>query len=306
MASIFISYKRENLAPVQRIVEGLRGAGLSVWWDQDIAPDAPWEATIERELNAAKVAIVAWSPAAIASDNVKAEARSARSEGKLIQVFVETCEPPLFFGERQGVNLSSWNGAASDPRFVTVLEAARAVLAGKRPPQGVGYAPKKRSFWPALVALFAFLSAALGFIANLGGARDAVCSLPALSGVCRSAGLIAPPAPSAEETIAVERAALLAQVPGVWGLVGRPGEPSCQRVFRLTLEQRGEEDVVVLSDGDHFSAGRVVTAADGVIHTRTLPPAEKVGEPSELRPEADRLTWHYADGREAAYVRCGA
>jgi hypothetical protein len=64
MAAAFVSYKRENLAKVQFLVQALRASGVEVWWDQDIAPDAPWEATIERELAAAKVAIVAWSQAA--------------------------------------------------------------------------------------------------------------------------------------------------------------------------------------------------------------------------------------------------
>ncbi len=95
MADVFISYKRENQDAVQRVVQGARNAGLSVWWDQDIAPDAPWEQTIESELTNAKVVIVAWSQAAVASENVKAEARRARNQGKLIQVYVEACEPPL-------------------------------------------------------------------------------------------------------------------------------------------------------------------------------------------------------------------
>jgi hypothetical protein len=305
LADIFISYKRENLPAVQRLVQALRAAGLSLWWDQDIAPDAPWEQTIESELNAAKVVIVAWSEAAVASENVKAEARRARVAGKLIQTFVEQCEPPLFFGERQGVDLSSWSGQASDARFQAVLAAARAIIAGKRPPQGVGYAPRKRSPWATLVAVLAVVSAALGFVANLGGARDAVCSIAVLDGLCLSSGPATPPAPSAEQALAAERAALLARVPGLWGLVGRPDEPSCQRAFRLNIERRGEEDVVALTDGDYFSDMRVVTALDGVINLRALPPAERVGEPSELQPEADRLTWHYADGRSAAYVRCG-
>lgn len=137
MASLFISYKRENQAKVQPLVKALRESGIEVWWDQDIAPDAPWEATIERELNAAKVVIVAWSDAAVTSENVKAEARSARNAGKLIQVFVEPCAPPLFFGERQGVDLSNWNGPAGDNRFQAVLTAVRAILAGKRPPKAL-------------------------------------------------------------------------------------------------------------------------------------------------------------------------
>ena len=128
MSDVFVSYKRENLAAVGRLVEALRAEGIGVWWDQDIPPNAAWEATIERELDAAKLVIVAWSPAAVASDNVKAEARWARGQGRLLQVFVEACEPPLFFGERQGVDLRRWAGTASDAAFRSLLEAVRAGL----------------------------------------------------------------------------------------------------------------------------------------------------------------------------------
>jgi adenylate cyclase len=77
------------------------------------------------ELAATKLVIVAWSPASVASENVKAEARWARQQGRLLQVFVEACEPPLFFGERQGVDLKHWSGAASDAAFRSVLDAVR-------------------------------------------------------------------------------------------------------------------------------------------------------------------------------------
>ena len=125
MSDVFVSYKRENLAAVARLVAGLRAEGIRVWWDQDIPPNAAWEATIERELAAAKLVIVAWSPAAVASENVKAEARWARGQGRLLQVFVEPCDPPLFFGERQGVDLQLWSGEASDGAFHRVLAALR-------------------------------------------------------------------------------------------------------------------------------------------------------------------------------------
>jgi TolB-like protein len=125
MSEVFVSYKRENLAAVGRLVEALRAEGIGVWWDQDIAPNAAWEATIENALAAAKLVIVAWSPASVGSENVKAEARWARAQGRLLQVFVETCEPPLFFGERQGVDLKHWSGEGSETGFRTVLEAVR-------------------------------------------------------------------------------------------------------------------------------------------------------------------------------------
>ena len=126
MSDVFISYKRENLAAVGRLVEALRAEGVGVWWDQDISLNVAWEAAIEQALAAAKLVIVAWSPAAVASENVKAEARWAQAQGRLLQVFVEACEAPLFFGERQGLDLKNWSGGARDPAFRALLQAVRA------------------------------------------------------------------------------------------------------------------------------------------------------------------------------------
>ena len=121
MADVFLSYKREDAAKVRKLVAALREAGLNVWWDEDIPPSAPWETTIEKALADAKSVIVCWSPDAVASENVRSEARVARQDGRLIQVFLKPCTPPLFFGERQGVDLSSWRGRADDPKIAMVV-----------------------------------------------------------------------------------------------------------------------------------------------------------------------------------------
>ncbi len=173
MSDVFISYKRENLAAVGRLVAALRAEGVGVWWDQDIPPNAAWESTIEQALAAAKLIIVAWSPAAIASDNVKAEARWARGQDRLLQVFVEACDPPLFFGERQGVDLKHWSGAASDPAFRSVLVAARGALTNPATPaaaplDGGGKQAPSAAKWlrkPVLIAAAITLTAASAFAA---------------------------------------------------------------------------------------------------------------------------------------------
>ena len=74
MSDVFVSYKREDTVRVSKLVAALRSAGLEVWWDQDIEPSEPWEATIDRALREAKAVIVCWSPDAVASENVRAEA----------------------------------------------------------------------------------------------------------------------------------------------------------------------------------------------------------------------------------------
>lgn len=300
MASLFISYKRENQTKVQPLVQVLRAEGIEVWWDQDIAPDAPWEQTIERELNAAKVVIVAWSEVAVASENVKAEARSARNAGKLIQVFVEPCAPPLFFGERQGVDLSNWNGSASDNRFQAVLTATRAILAGKRPPEGVGYAPKKRAPWAALTALFLFVSAVLGLVSNLGGARNAVCSLAAVNSACAQWGLIVP---DVAETAAQARQRLLDGVVGRWGRQDR--DCSDAVTYSVARGSDGLDRIIVRAPG-YESVGQVTAAENGVIISRATTPSATGGrEQWELRPRGDQMIVLDKDGVSTTLVRCG-
>ena len=125
MADVFVSYKREDVARVRKLVEALRASGLDIWWDEDIPPSAPWEATIEKALAEAKAVIVCWSPDAVASENVRSEARAAREDGRLIQVFVKPCTLPLFFGERQGIDLTNWRGRAGDKRLTDLADAVR-------------------------------------------------------------------------------------------------------------------------------------------------------------------------------------
>src|SRR5437763_16077432 len=136
MSDVFLSYKRDDLKKLQPLVKALRAHGLTVWWDQDIPPGARWKQTISREHGLAKAVVVAWSPAAVASEKVKAAAWQGLNEGKLLQVFVDACEPPMFFGERQGVNLVGWSGRADDHRFVALAAALDALIAGTRPPDG--------------------------------------------------------------------------------------------------------------------------------------------------------------------------
>jgi TolB-like protein/tetratricopeptide (TPR) repeat protein len=149
MADLFVSYKREDATRVRKLVAALRETGLDVWWDEDIPASAPWEATIERALADARAVIVCWSPDAIASDNVRSEARVAREDGRLIQVFLKPCTPPLFFGERQGIDLANWRGKADDPRIGSLAETVRKVAAGERLE---GEAPKPRAGLTARVA----------------------------------------------------------------------------------------------------------------------------------------------------------
>ena len=109
MADVFLSYKREDAAKVRKLVAALRDRGLDVWWDEDIPASAPWEATIEKELAAAKTVIACWSPASVASDNVRSEARVAREDGRLIQAFVKPLSICSALRVRHLLRTPSWH-----------------------------------------------------------------------------------------------------------------------------------------------------------------------------------------------------
>lgn len=133
MPQIFISYARVDRTKVVRLVAVLRKLGFSPWWDDDIPPGASWEETIARALADAQAVVVCWSPASIASENVRSEARVARGLGRLVQVFLHPCDPPLFFGERQGIDLTDWNGSARHPHMDRLKQALQSAITSPAP-----------------------------------------------------------------------------------------------------------------------------------------------------------------------------
>lgn len=306
MSDVFISYKRENLKELQPLVKALRARGLAVWWDQDIPPDAPWEQTITREHGLAKAVVVAWSPAAAASENVKAEARQARNEGKLLQVFVEACEPPMFFGERQGVDLVGWSGRADDHRFLALAAALDALIAGMPPPEGVGFAPKRTRprTWEALGATAAATAAMISVVANLGGARDTLCGIGSLRSACQASGLTAPSPSDPTLVAAAARLNLVRSVNGIWG---RQND-SCAHSIAITTDAIGSQINVRGANG-YASSGDVVTVDTDkrVIFTRnTAGTAVDPHAQWEYHPSGDQLTVIDKDGTPTTFVHCNA
>ena len=160
MAQVFVSYARTDKKRVTKLVNALQSAGFDTWWDDDIPAGASWEQTIERELAEAQAVIVCWSAASIASENVRSEARVARNRGRLVQAFLEPCEPPLFFGERQGIDLGKWSGSATHPVMRRMKDALDAAIAGRPLSQPLSSAPRFRRVRPlALGGILVVLAA---------------------------------------------------------------------------------------------------------------------------------------------------
>lgn len=133
---IFVSYKAEDRPRVQQIVNALESEGFTVWWDAHIGGGAGWRKDIEEHLADAKCVIVAWSKRSVGpeGDFVKDEATRAKRAGTYLPVRIDSCEPPLGFGEVQALSLEGWKGKTSDPRFRAVVEAVRAKLEGRPAP----------------------------------------------------------------------------------------------------------------------------------------------------------------------------
>src|SRR5210317_2103264 len=97
MADIFIGYARRNRDTIEQLASALEAAGYTVWWDRNIIGGSEFSRDIERELDVANVAIIAWSADASDSPWVKDEAAFARDQGKLLPVLLDSGVPPMGF-----------------------------------------------------------------------------------------------------------------------------------------------------------------------------------------------------------------
>ena len=93
MADVFLSYSAQHRHLTEQLARDLEGKGLSVWWDTDLIAGDDFRRRIQAELNAAKAAIVIWTPEAINSDYVLSEAERARLGKKLLQVRTDEVSP---------------------------------------------------------------------------------------------------------------------------------------------------------------------------------------------------------------------
>jgi hypothetical protein len=104
-----VSYARADRERLRPLVERLHKEGVTVWWDDDIAPGAPFRRVIEEHLDHAASVIVAWSIASVDRDFVRAETDRAYERGVLVPILLDKglrIPPP--FSELQSVDLSDW------------------------------------------------------------------------------------------------------------------------------------------------------------------------------------------------------
>jgi len=126
VASIFISYAHTDRARAEQFAALFAAAGWSVWWDREITGGSHFDKATEEAIAAAKVIVVLWSRASVASHWVRAEAAWALAKDKLLSVKIDDVDPPLPFFHVPTIDLAGWDGAGDDPplsRFLGEIAA---------------------------------------------------------------------------------------------------------------------------------------------------------------------------------------
>jgi serine/threonine-protein kinase len=203
----------------------LSAAGHNVWWDQALKSGEVYDQVTESALRQARIVIVLWSKAAVASDWVRSEATVAMQRGALMPVMIEACQRPVMFELRQSADLITWKGNAKDPRLVAFLaDVGRQLATPETPRQTQAPAlptsagPSRRMLIGGGAALA--LAGAGGFSAWrswAGRADDGTASVVVLP----FANLSGDPAQAYfSDGLAEELRAALSQVPGL-NVIGR-------------------------------------------------------------------------------------
>lgn len=110
MADVFLSYARPDEERATRIAEGVEASGRSLWWDRHLTASDDYGLVIEREIDAARCVVVAWSKAAHDSLWVRAEANAALDAGKLVQLNFDGARLPLPFTMIHFLDFQNWGG----------------------------------------------------------------------------------------------------------------------------------------------------------------------------------------------------
>lgn len=128
VSDVFLSYARHDEPVARRFAEALTGAGLSVWWDDELRSGEVFDQAIEAALRAAKAVIVLWSPHSVSSRWVRAEATLADRNKTLVPVNIAPCERPIVFELMHTADLTGWQGDVNDRAWQDFLRDVRRQL----------------------------------------------------------------------------------------------------------------------------------------------------------------------------------
>lgn len=165
MKDIFISYAAEDRAIAQRLAAGFEQSGLSVWWDRHIQVGSEWDKTIEDALAGAKCVVVLWTAHAKNSRWVRAEAREALKQEKVVPVMLESNAIPLAFTGIQALRFLKWEGGSGTREFEILQSVILAKLEGK--PVDLPESASTQASWLGKVAALLGMKTGVGVVLAL-------------------------------------------------------------------------------------------------------------------------------------------
>jgi tetratricopeptide (TPR) repeat protein len=133
LASIFLSYVREDEPRARALAGLLEREGHSVWWDRQITGGAEFAEEIEAALKAADKVVVLWSQASVRSAWVRDEAAAGRDSGRLVPIALDGTEAPLGFRQFQTIDFSDWRGRGRPKAWAALLGAVAPSANGAMP-----------------------------------------------------------------------------------------------------------------------------------------------------------------------------
>ena len=179
---IFLSYSRQDLAIAGKMATALKAAEHGVWWDQALKSGEVYDQVTETALREARVVIVLWSKAAVASDWVRSEATVALQRSALMPVMTEACQRPVMFELRQSADLIGWKGNAKDPRLVAFVadvtrqlatpDTAASAMAAAVPVTAPQSGPSRRLLIGGAAGVAALAAGGFGAWKFMGGRAD--------------------------------------------------------------------------------------------------------------------------------------
>lgn len=196
MADVFLSYGRSTRPRVEQISDAMEGCGYSLWWDKALNASDDYAMVIEREIDAARCVVVAWSNQARQSLWVRAEANEALDKNKLVQINLDACRLPLPFTMLHFLDFRPWRGEREGSPWAEFDGRVGSMLRGE--------AFEDSATPEAGPALQGF-----GRIALLGWAAIALAALTALAVATVATGDLAPATFSAVTLFALAAAAIM-------------------------------------------------------------------------------------------------